>query len=349
MSRRLGSFSLLGFILLAGACASNNSSNTYFGSGSAWRWTISNTNSTSGTFTGAESSTGLSVSGAFTRPSNGLLLLSVDTTSNALRIYPQKYFALDAPGVALFVEPMITGTESQPLVNIAYRACPTAAQTGNWIFSQHSSSSDYSASTLGPFGTFSLAINTGTGVTSVTFPTSYTLDTGYGSVTNSNTVAGTCSSATATSAFGPMYLHSSGVGLLKTTGAEAYLMLPAAAISTASNLDGNYSGIGYDGYSTVTFPFTAVASGGTITTTYLSATDVSTSVGTGPSLTITGLDTPSAGLIEATLTVSATTRNMACLASRAPLSTTRKVIWCVGQSPTQASKPFNLFLVQQPS
>lgn len=342
---------VLGASLCASGCSPTSSTTVYMGSGSKWRWTVSSTSATAGTISGAESTLSLTTSGTYTKSSNGLMLVDLTTSSNPLRIYPGKYFALEASGVAFFMKPLISSSESQPLVHVAYRACPTSTLTGNWIYAQHATASDYSLSTFGPFGTYELTLSSG--ITSVTFPTSHALDAAYTSVTNSLTLSGTCSSSTAVadSPYGPMFLNSGGTGLLKTTSAEATLMLPATTIGDLSTLNGLYSGIGYDGSTAITFPISAIASSsgatGTINTSYISTTDLSTSAGTGPTFALTAVDTPSPGMIQATVTISSSTGNVACIASARALETSKKVIWCVGQSPSQNSKPFNAFLVSQ--
>jgi hypothetical protein len=260
-------------------------------------------------------------------------------------------YGLEVPGVALLVKPVLS-SETQIITMVAKGTCPSADFAANWILTQFNSSADVSTTTQDAFGTFQWTNAT----TTPALPTRYAVQ-GYTSVGAGTISGGTCSNGVMTITGGKMFLTSQGGALVKLTdagsGSSGVFAMPQKTISAGTALTGDYAGLLFNNQETGTnkvkpVKATVNTAGTSITVTGLTDPEAGTVDSTlSGTVSIDTVDAPSAGFIKATVTSNSSTGKMACMADTNAVSTSKKIIFCVGQSPASNTKPFNILLVSK--
>ena len=355
---------VLGLIILCYGCggtdSSSSSTSSYAGPGSHYTFSFTGSTfeikkyatrtSTSADFTVSGTSTDISATG-FKK-----LTVSSVTGSGGPSAGDTAY-ALEIPGVALFLKPIASGS-NQILTAVSTGSCPTSTMNANWVMVKTSSGSDVSSNSQDLYGTFQYVSSTGV----ASLPAKYSLQNNSTSLGSNTFASATCSNGLMAVSNGGgdnavMYLTTIGAALVNTaesnSGNASYILgFPASSISGAS-LAGSYAGILFseaDATEKVRpIAMTLTFASGQMTGTGSKVTDITTgaTASGGASLTITAFNSPSNGFMTGTLTAGATTTNVACMGVQNVNSTSKNVINCVGRDPGDATKLFNFLLVSK--
>ncbi|VAW69679.1 hypothetical protein MNBD_GAMMA09-2682 [hydrothermal vent metagenome] len=351
-------------------CSSSSSSSTpttpkenYNGPGSKWDITL--TGGTTGDFnidhyqTSDLQNPDYNIQGPYVRQSSGFVTLTVGTVTNYIGtngpLVGDTAWAVEAPGYAFLLKPT-SGDQIIPMVESGN--CPTADMTGNFVVVKKdlTNNGDSGADLAGNdfFGTFNYAV--ATGITSL--PVLKAITAGFPDIAADTLPAGTCANGIMTFTDTILYLTTNGGGIVHLGVAtpnddtdDSFLFaLSQKAITNVNNLDGNYAGILYDQNATIgqqIQPVTLACTSGSCTGNLVS--DVTTGAaqaGTSAAVNLTGtVDSIANGLITGTISFGSTLGNLACMADIDSLSSGKKIISCVGQSPDNTANMFNVIFV----
>lgn len=332
---------------------------SYAGAGSKWGATMKG----DGTFsmTHAASATAAvdtTITGTYLRNATGFLSLTVTGgTGDNAPTAGETAFGLEVPGFALLIKP--AGGDSNLIPMVASGTCPTADFDANWLMVKRNSGTaadnQPSNATIDWYGTFNYA--TATGIASI--PTKYNLTDAIGAITSlgSNGLPGaTCSDGIMTVGTGDstatMYLTNAGAALVHMIGSDGIIFgFPKSTITTASSLAASYAGLVFDsGASSGSriFPVSVAVteSGGTLTGTATKLTDVvaGTTDAAQVTLSLTNMDTPTAGFMRGTVTMGGQSGAMACVAVKDAASSGKNLISCVAAKPGDATSYFNVLM-----
>jgi hypothetical protein len=338
---------LTGIAILAATavgCSSSNPATTtrkYAGAGSDWRWTLNS----DGTFSATESESSSSISGTYVTTSTGFTKATITAKSGSHTPAVGTVIAgVEIPGFATLWSPILD-TESQIMGTIAGGQCPTADFTDNYIYMQFNNSINLTDDSQREyFGTFKWTEASKSGAT----VNKYGFENSYESLTfNGPGITGTCDAGVLTTTSFNAYL-APGAAFVKITETQSptkgdgLVAMPAAALGSLSAVDGTYAGFIYDAAATTKIrPITATASNGTLTAASVSATDLVTADGavTGTA-TLTDVDLPSAGFIKGNVNGA----KLICMGAANVLSSGKTALYCLGQNPSDHTKPYMLVL-----
>ncbi|HED36029.1 MAG TPA: hypothetical protein ENJ08_17685 [Gammaproteobacteria bacterium] len=354
--------------VLSGCSSSNSSSSAgsvenYNGPGS--RWDVSLTGDNAGTFTIDHFQTSdlqnpdYRVQGDFTRQSSGFVTLTVTSVENFIGnngpLVGETAWAVEVPGYAFLLKPT-SGDQIIPMVESGN--CPTADMTGNFVVVKkdltNNGDSGADLADRDFFGTFNYDF--ATGVTSL--PVLKSITDGFPDITPDTLPASTCTGGILTFTDTILYLTSNGGGIVHLGVAtpnddtdDSFLFaLSQKAITNVNNLDADYAGILFDqnsGIGQQIQPVSLSCVSGSCTGNLVSDVTTGTPVaGTSASVSLTGtVDSIANGLITGTISFGSTTGNLACMADIDSLSSGKKIISCVGQSPDNNANMFNVIFV----
>lgn len=335
---------------------------SYFGPGSTWNINLAADSTFTITYAatiGADVS--LTVTGTYERLASGYLHLTVaDSEGVDGPSAGDEAWALEAPGYAMLLKPMDASSD-QIIPMLASGSCPSGDFSANWVIVKKANASDATDSGRDWFGSFQWTQQTST----ATLPTKYALDNAFTAVTEGGgAMTGTCSEGIMTidenndmTADAAMYLTSNGGAIVHTSltspsDASFIFGLTQKEISSVANLQGNYAGILFDenmsdGSKINPVSFVCDANGQCSGALVLDVETGETSTGNDTvTVNLANPDTLGDGLITGTIT-SDGTGNLACMVDIDVLSSGKKIISCVGQSPGDQTRMFNVLLVSK--
>jgi hypothetical protein len=354
----LGAVSL-GLAALSGCGGSSDSdavtTENYNGPGSKWDIELSS----DGAFeierrATPQTSVILTVNGDYERYSSGFLGLTVTSASGEdAPSAGDSAWALEVPGYALLLKP----TDGDQLIAmVTSGSCPSADINANWVIVKQDSSSDATDSERDYFGSFSYDAETGT----PSLPSKYAISTGFPAVTGGGLDgSGSCDDGLMFVGSDPdiaaMYLTESGGAIVQTNinnedDAQFIFALAQNDIADIGNLAGNYAGMLFDDNmadgSNINPVSMVCDDSGTCTGTIV--TDISTGAVSSDSVTITlngAVDQPENGFITGMISDTESNGNLVCMADVNANNSGKTIVNCVGQSPGDNTKMFNVMFV----
>lgn len=342
------SFISLFFVQSCGKSSSPNAataSYNYNAPGSDWTFVIDNT---ANTWSGTESTTSSTVSGTLQTTSKGFLLLTVTASSgSAAPAVGSVSWAIQAPGVAIFVKPILS-TEPHILTGVNAGTCPAAGSSTiyNWISGQHPSGVNSASSSSGFFGKFTLAASDTTDTVTVNTQNNLTSFASAGGSTQTFSGACTTGKITLSGSQGTMYVTASGMQLIKTGGGQAIVGVPQATF-TNTDLAGTYGTILFSSTGIKPASMTINATGTSGTANILSITDAATASGSTGTITLNTANAVDTGLVSGTVGLGSGSGNLMCAFAKNVGGSTKNILSCVGQDPNLAGGAFNLMAISQ--
>lgn len=330
---------------------SSSTVQNYSGPGSKWDVTL-NTDSTF-VITYRESHTadvGMTVNGTYVRNSSGFVTLTVSSsTGEDGPSAGDMAWALEVPGYAFMLKPM-DDDSGQMIAMVESGSCPTADFDANWVIVKKSSDDNADSTERDFFGTFSYDADSD----SATLPSSFSLAGDFAQQEQGTVPDGTCSDGLMDMQEAVMYLTTNGGALVHTgiddeEDSSIIFALAQSAISSFSTIDGNYAGMLFDDGMTdgsKINPVSMSCTDGSCVGTLV--TDVANGTTSDDSVTISfdaqSIDTLATGFITGTIT-SDGTGNLACMVDDNAAGSGKTIVSCVGQSPGDNSKMFNVMFV----
>lgn len=346
------------------ACGSDSSGGTasstsYSGPGSKWDISLSSNN----TFTVTRRDTvsdpiDMTVAGSYTRQSNGIVKLTVgsaaDGSGNPLSspANGDTAWAIDVPGYAFLLRPM-DASNDQLIPMVVSGECPTADLNGNWVTVKTNAGTDATNGLRDFFGTFQYAASTQTG----SLPGKYSLANPTSNLGSYALGSGSCSNGVMTISDGVMYLATNGA--IVRTGTDTpsddtddnfIFALGQKSITSLANLQGAYAGMLFDDNNasgSKINPVRMVCDNAGSCDASQFDTDLTTVLPGIVNFDFTagaGVDQPGTGFVTGTITDTGT-GNISCMVDIDAAGTGKKIASCVGQSPDDNTKLFNVLFV----
>lgn len=293
----------------------------------------------------------MTVNGDWTRLSTGFLRLSViSITGNDAPNAGDKAWGIEVPGYALFLAP-INEQSDQIIPMVTAGACPSANLDANWVLVKKSGSADATDPERDFFGTFTYDATNST----ANLPQQRALE-GFVSVDGDAQMGGAnCESGimNLSQAGALMYLTDNGGAIVHANindddDGSFIFAFPKKAIASVNNLDGQYAGVLYDeslATGSKIAPVSMTCDGGSCVAGTVSDLETGATTGETVELNLTGTpDDLSVGIItgEVKATGAASGGDLACLADVSVGGNSAKMVTCIGQSPSDSSKMFNV-------
>ncbi|VAW62354.1 hypothetical protein MNBD_GAMMA11-316 [hydrothermal vent metagenome] len=342
----------------SGGGSTQGTGQNYSGPGSKWDISLAG----DGTFNiihypsiGANSD--YTVQGNYIRQSSGFVTLTV-TGGSGTGNPPvgSEAWAIEVPGYAFLLRPV---DDDQLVAMVTSGACPTADIDANWVVVKKDDNFNGNAGAdLADndfFGTFNYDSATDT----ASLPVFKSLTSGFPSLTADTFPNGSCSGGIMELGDAAMYLTITGGAIVHigvdtpndATDDSFIFALTQKAITNVNNLDASYAGILFDDnmdigqqISPVKLTCTSGSCAGSLVSNVITGAAVQ---GATAEVELTGtVDSIAPGLITGTISYDGTvTGNLACMADINALSTGKKIISCVGQSPDDNQAMFNVIFV----
>lgn len=352
-------------IFLNQGCGKSSATQTtqnYQGPGSKWSATLN----TDGTFVitkapSVSAAVELTVNGTYTRLSTGFVKLTVTSASGtgAPAAGVQAY-GLEIPGFAFLLKPAGSGEKIIPMV--ASGSCPTTDFNANWIIVEAEASKAADGATNDWYGTFNYSTS---GVASVA--TKYALSTDTVLAGGAQTLpASTCSSGIL-SIGAPenvdIFLTTANGAIVHTQnhGQEGFILaMPQGSFATPSVYAGNYGGLVFNGHNSgdsggaddriqpIAVTITAGASSLSGTGARVTNVETGDTDPQGATISLTDMDLPSAGFVRGTITITGKpARPLRCMGKSDINGSGKNMLFCIGESPDDTTKHFNLLMVSK--
>ncbi len=338
---------LISFLLFS--CGSDDDSNAttgYNGPGSDYSMNLG-----ASSFSVTEADEGWSASGSVATLSTGFKKLTVsslsDNGSSEAPTLSEVTYVLDIPGVVLLMKPFSNASGEQIITMVKSGECPTENFTANWVNTSKDIDLSSERSSRDVYGTFNYTHTT----SSATLPSMYAFDdTSLGSNSLGNFG---CSNGIATVSDAKMYLTQVGGAIVRTgtntpsddTDDSFIVAMAASSISSASSLDGTYTGLLFEGSAggDDISPVQATLASGSGNGYKITDMDNGTLEGSGVAISIGSVNSPSAGFFAATLGGQAAN----CMATLDVNGSGKNFIFCIGENPGEANQLYNLLLISQ--
>lgn len=339
----------------SGTTTTTTTSTSYSGPGSKWDVTLSSDNSfniTKRASVGADID--FTVTGSYESLDTGFLKLTVGgVTGTGGPTAGDIAYALDIPGYAFFLKPLDAGS-NQVISMVKGGTCPTSDVLANWVMVK--SDGDPTDAGRDFFGTFSY--NTTTQVPDL--PSKYNLS-------NFTTVAGggiggtgTCSDGILSVTGADMFLTDNGgaivhidSGVQDDTADDQFVFGLGAKEIGATSTDGDYAGLLFDASQSSGAQISPVAltcASNECTATVLSNVETGATESGSAIAKLTSFDSPSIGFATGTVEEGGNpgaNGKLACMIDVNAVSTGKKIMSCVGQSPGDNTKMFNVLFVSK--
>lgn len=290
----------------------------------------------------------MTVAGNWTRLSTGFLHLSVvSATGDDAPEAGDTAWAIEVPGYALFLAP-IREPMDQIIPMVTAGNCPSSDMNANWIMVRKEGA-DAQDAERDFIGTFSYVAATN----SPSLPEKYALENfteleGLDQLGAANCQNGIMELDNADAV---MYLTDNGGAIVHTgvtdiDDSSFIFAFTKKAITAVNNLDGEYAGVLFDDNldeGNKIAPVSVSCDSGVCTGDVV--TDIETGATTGEPVTLNLSGTPdglSQGFITGTIDNGGAGVELACMADISVGGGDRKMVNCVGQSPGDASKMFNV-------
>lgn len=293
----------------------------------------------------------LTVNGTYETLNSGFLLMTVTSASGTdAPSAGDTALALEAPGYAFFLKPLGEGGD-QIISMVTAGECPSADINANWVMVKKSSDANANDEGRDFFGTFNFSAGQGAAM----LPSRYALSNGFPDQGMQALSGGTCSDGIMEVEDAVMYLTSNGgaivhTGVQEEDDASFIFAIAQSEISAIANLDGNYAGFLFDDNNANGQKIELVSmscASGDCTAQLVEDAEAGTLSEESVTITLNGNpDGLGNGLITGTIRNEGT-GNLACMADTSVLSTNRKMISCVGQSPGDQTKMFNVLFVSE--
>ncbi|MDX1756010.1 MAG: hypothetical protein R3175_08140 [Marinobacter sp.] len=294
----------------------------------------------------------LTVSGSYQRLDSGYLQLVVEeATGTDAPVAGDQAWALEVPGYAFLLKPM---DGDQVIAMVTAGSCPDGDLAANWVMVKGHSDSDASSDSRDYFGTFEFDSSTGT----PSLPTKHALTSGFPLVTDGGIDgSGTCEDGLMLVGEEPdiaaMYLTENGGAIVQTninseTDSSFIFGLTADAVD-GSDLDGDFAGMLFDDNMSDGTQINPVAfsCSGSVCEGYL-VEDIETGAASEEGVTITFSGSLSDNFVTGVIQDSdSNSGNLACMVDLNANDTDSTIASCVGQSPGDNSKMFNVLLVSK--
>ena len=357
-----------GLLVACGGGSSSSSTTTtsdsnYSGPGSKYDVTLASDGSFEVTHREtAASAIDMTVSGSYTRQSNGIVKLDISgavDASGATLLTPANgdvAWAIDVPDYAFFLKPMGDGDQLVPMVISS--SCPTTDFNGNWLNVNTEATGDATSTARDYFGTFSYIASSG----AADVASKYSLANMTSNLGATSLNSGTCSDGLMTVAAGTSnesLLYLSPKGAIVRTGTftptdetddKFIFAFTTTALSSIADLDGNYAGMLFDDNLPTNNKIAPVNmtcnATGTCTAQQIDEADLTTVIAGDYDIDFTGstINSPSDGFIVGTGSDGTGTGNLSCNVDTT-ISGGKTMINCVGQSPSDNTKLFNVLFV----
>lgn len=299
----------------------------------------------------------LTVNGTYERFDSGFVGLTVQSASG--EDAPSEgdlAWALELPGYAFLLKPV---DGDQMIAMVTSGSCPTTDIDANWVIVKQGLNSDATDNERDYFGTFNYIAETGT----PNLPSKYAISSGFPAVTGGGIDGtGSCDDGLMFVGTDPdiaaMYLTENGGAIVQTNinnndDSQFIFALNQKSISDIGNLEGEYAGMLFDDNMEDGSNINPVAmdcdNSGTCTGTLV--TDITTGELDTEGVTITlngAVDQPETGFITGMITDSDSNNgNLVCMADVNANGTTQTIVNCVGQSPGDNTKMFNVMFVSK--
>ncbi len=297
------------------------------------------------------------VQGDYTRQSSGFITLTVTGGSGTGGpSVGSEAWAVEVPGYAFLLRPV---DDDQLVAMVTSGACPTADFDANWVVVKKDDNQNGNAgadlANNDFFGTFNYDFAT----TTASLPELRALSSGFPSITPDIFPTGSCSGGIMEIGDAAMYLTVTGGAIVHigvdtpddTTDDSFIFALTQKAITNVNNLDASYAGILFDdsmGIGQQISPVKLTCTSGSCAGSLVSNVTTGAAVqGATAEVELTGtVDSIAPGFITGTISYDGTvTGNLACMADIDALSTGKKIISCVGQSPNDNEAMFNVIFV----
>ncbi len=299
----------------------------------------------------------LEVDGTYTRHDSGFVGLTVGSASG--EDAPEAgdtAWALEIPGYALLLKPT---DGDQIIAMVSAGSCPTSDINANWVIVKQRSDADASQSDRDYFGTFSYDSES----SAPSLPSKYALSSGFPSVVDGGDIgSGTCDAGIMLvgedTDVAAMYLTETGGAIVQTniydeSDSQFIFALGQKAISDIGELQGEYAGMLFDDNmsdgSTINPVAMSCDNSGSCTGTLVS--NIATGATSDGSVTITlngQVDFPSTGFITGTIMDDdSNLGNLSCMVDVNANSSGKAIVNCVGQSPGDNTKMFNVMFVSK--
>jgi len=306
--------------------------------------------SSDGTFTGTESETSSTVSGTYTTTSTGFIKATVSSkTGSHAPAVGTVLSGVEVTGFALLWAPILD-TETQIVGTIVTGTCPTTTFTSNYLKVQFANAINLTDTGTSQPEVFGVATwNNTTKVLVVDhkniIANSYQNYTGG----NSQIDGSTCANGVTTNASFNAY-WTTGAALIHVVEAgspdlgNSIVAMPQASV-TLAEMVGNYAGFVYDDSATPKVrPITGVLSGtssGSLVVTGVDTTDLVTAVSSvSGTMSLTAFNAPYDGFIKGTVG----SAPAICMGKSNVLGSGKNALFCLGQNPSNNSKPYLLVL-----
>lgn len=351
-------------LIACGGSSSNSTSNTqadsnaYNGPGSKWDVELNADNSFSITRRDTpQTPVDLTVTGTFERYASGFLGLTVGAAEGTnAPTAGDTAWALEVPGYALLLKPM---GDDKIIAMVSSGECPTTDIDANWVVVKQHSTADATDANQDYFGTFNYDVANGT----PTLPSKHSISTGFPNVTGGGSLgSGTCSDGLMFVGTAPdiaaMYLTSTGGAIVQTNinnddDAQFIFALAQKEISDVGLLSGEYAGMLFDDNmsdgSTVNPVNMVCDNSGTCTGTLVTDIETGAIDVDGVTVTLNGSpDTLGNGFITGLISDGGSTPgNLACMVDINANASGKNIVNCVGQSPGENTKMFNVMFVSK--
>ncbi len=331
--------------------SSSTGAQSYNGPGSKWDVNLNADN----TFTitmreNPDSSILLTVDGTYERLTSGFLKLTVATsTGDGGPTAGDEAWALEVPGYAFLLKPLDSGSD-QIIPMVSAGNCPSEDFIANWVIVKKASSRAADDADADFFGEFSYTAASQSAI----IPSARALENSFQDQGENSLGNGSCESGIMSIADAIMFLTSNGGAIVQTGVSDPdegsfIFALTQKAISAVSNLDGDYAGMLFDenlSDGSKISPVSLACSNGTCTGTIV--TNIETGATSTETVTVNLSGTPDdlgSGLITGTINDGTNSGNLACMADISVLDGDTKMINCIGQSPGDNTKMFNVLFI----
>ena len=302
------------------------------------------------------------VDGDYTRHDSGFITLTVTGGEGTdAPAAGSEAWALEVPGYAFMLKPV---DGDQLIAMVTAGECPSGDLNANWVMvKQDRSGGDADATNPGRDFAGTFHYDAATGVP--TLPVKKSLADGFPTVTEGGIDPGevACENGIMNVPGAVMYLTTNGGAIVHSYGDssadesdDAFIFgLGQKAITNAAESDGDYAGMLFDDNmsdGTKLNPVSLSCTSGTCIGTLV--TDVVTGATSSDSVTVTLSnslneigDTVANGFMTGTISDGMGTGNMICMVDPDAVSSGKKIVSCVGQSPGDTNDMFNVLFVSK--
>lgn len=344
---------LVSALLLAVSCAEPAPPQPFTYAGpSVWTLDFSENNLFSLKFGTSVGGADSEIVGTYNRTGLGFTYLSI---ASFLDDELEQMYSVEAQGKTLILRLEQSTSEFVPMLSSP--ECPEASFVANYVALELGASADATDAAQAWFGTFSHNISDGTSQLATQYPLTTNTDLG-----EFDWAGLACAEGTGIVGTDRFFFSSVGDAIVHTDPANPatdtmLVTMPIDTLESAFDMDGNYAAIVLNKardadteYRTYGMDLKYTASGGgSATATGYSVTDIPSSVIGDATVTFafTDYNLPSDGFMQGTVNIGSGTGKITCSTTMNLHGTSKKVLYCIGQSPDDNTKQFSMFAVSR--